>query len=591
MSCIKVIPDWASDPEPDAGVTPRSVLESLVASFKPEPQTTGQSERTDYGDFDVHRFLSDHGIAYTEREASGKTLLELEVCPFCQKTEGNPAVIIQPGGMLLYKCQKDQCTDTYRWPDFRARYEPKRASRNTSSQSRDIDWDDPPERERPPLLWQTAEAILSATPEEVPWIVPGYVARGCVTELSAAIKAGKSTLITSMVKSMLDGGEFLNQSVERCENLVYLTEENPITFASLLRRAEIGGTRLHVLSRPKNPDVAWSAVMLETLSYCQQVGATGLIVDTRSAWVGLVGDAENDSGSALLAMKPLQQAAALGMFVVICTHDRKSGGDIGVSARGSNQWGGSADILVQLVRMNTPGNETRRELRAVSRLGEETPPMTVIELQDGRYISLGDTAQVERKQARHAILEVMPVGEENHINRKDLEETLTVTYPDTTFKRTTLTRALKDLEEENLLNVDRDHRPHRLWLNEIPPIEDAPGISINSTDTGSVPGKSKFQPPVPLEFPKDTTTEATSGAAPGISEIPAPIPIGGIRKEPVSETTNKSTVHIGHTPEQSITDNSHPNQLFSPLPLLDSRLAKNASVSSQDGDDIVEREF
>lgn len=129
MSSIKVIPDWASDPEPDAGVTPRTVLETLVASFRPslQPQAAKQTHSAAPGspaEFDVRRFLSDHGFAYQERETSSKTLLNLEKCPFCNKTEGNPAVIELPTGMLLFKCQKDQCTDRFTWHDFREHFDP-----------------------------------------------------------------------------------------------------------------------------------------------------------------------------------------------------------------------------------------------------------------------------------------------------------------------------------------------------------------------------------------------------------------------------------------------------------------------------------
>ena len=50
-------------------------------------------------------------------------------------------------------------------------------------------------------------------------------------------------------------------------------------------------------------------------------------------------------------MKPLQLAAADGLGVVVGRHERKSGGDIGDSARGSSAFGGAVDTIITISRL------------------------------------------------------------------------------------------------------------------------------------------------------------------------------------------------------------------------------------------------
>ncbi|HEY5484444.1 MAG TPA: hypothetical protein VIK31_11660, partial [Propionibacteriaceae bacterium] len=57
-------------------------------------------------------------------------------------------------------------------------------------------------------------------------------------------------------------------------------------------------------------------------------------MDTLPQFAGLRGDAENNSGDALEAIGPLQLLAADGFAILVTRHDRKSGGEVGESARG-----------------------------------------------------------------------------------------------------------------------------------------------------------------------------------------------------------------------------------------------------------------
>ena len=70
--------------------------------------------------------------------------------------------------------------------------------------------------------------------------------------------------------------------------------------------------------------------------------------------VGLGAEAEKDAGAAQAAMEPLTRAATEhGIGVLVGRHDRKGGGEVGESSRGSSAFGGEADILLQLRRVRS----------------------------------------------------------------------------------------------------------------------------------------------------------------------------------------------------------------------------------------------
>lgn len=77
--------------------------------------------------------------------------------------------------------------------------------------------------------------------------------------------------------------------------------------------------------------------------------------------------------------------------VVVVRHDRKSGGDVGDSARGSSAFGGAVDIVMQVQRNEGNSRPTIRVINALSRY-DETPDQLVVELTEGGYVSHGDKA-------------------------------------------------------------------------------------------------------------------------------------------------------------------------------------------------------
>jgi RecA-family ATPase len=205
--------------------------------------------------------------------------------------------------------------------------------------------------------------------------------------MSAKIKIGKTSTLMSACAAIVDGLPFLDQPTHKTK-VLYLTEQPDTSFREAMERAGLLGREdFHVLSFADTRGIAWPDVVRAAVIHAKRIGAGLLVVDTLSQWAGLSGDSENDSGTAIEAMNPLQFAAAQGLAVIVVRHERKSGGEISDAGRGSSAFGGVVDVILSLRRCDG-GTSNRRVLQAVSRF-HETPVSTVIELVENDFIAVG----------------------------------------------------------------------------------------------------------------------------------------------------------------------------------------------------------
>jgi hypothetical protein len=219
------------------------------------------------------------------------------------------------------------------------------------------------------LHFKSGAEIAKETPAEVPWVVRPFVAFGTITEIDGKVKlAGKTTFVTHLVRAVLDGSRFLGEPTHRTK-VLYLTEQPLVSFRSAMERADLlGRLDFTALFWGDTIGIPWTSVARGAIDWCKRSGARLLVVDTLPQFAGLLGDAENHAGDALRALLPLQQAAAENIGVVMVRHERKSGGALGDSGRGSSAFAGAVDIILSIRRPE--GNQKRsvREIRAVSRL-------------------------------------------------------------------------------------------------------------------------------------------------------------------------------------------------------------------------------
>jgi hypothetical protein len=191
---------------------------------------------------------------------------------------------------------------------------------------------------------------------------------------------------------------------------IILTEQKPaavresLELAGLLERDDVLFVYWHECKRAK---IAFADAIRAATDECLRRGWVLLVVDTVGRWAGVAGDGENNSGTAMEAMEPAHDAAADGLAVLVVRHDRKGGGEVGESGRGSNAWTGEVDIVLQLARPEGNAPPTQRVLSTLSRF-RDTPDRLVIDLQGQEYVSLGDVRQAVSLGIRQAILDNLP---------------------------------------------------------------------------------------------------------------------------------------------------------------------------------------
>jgi hypothetical protein len=328
------------------------------------------------------------------------------------------------------------------------------------------------------LGFRTGLDLASATEQEILWIARGLVAQGAITELGAKVKAGKTTLVMDMVRAILEGSRFLDQPTFK-SSIVYLTEQPLVSFRKAMERANLlGRDDFVVLLFSETRGMAWPQVGLAAVTECKRVGAALLVVDTLSQFAGLTGDRENNSGDALEAMQPLQQAAAQGIGVVMVRHERKSGGDVGDSGRGSSAFAGAVDIVLSLRKPEGNSAKNRRLLQSLSRFSE-TPNDLLIELTESGYVAIGQRRETALKDAKDAIFRVAP---QTAADAADLQALVILSAQPLIeeagqkriapgLTRTTAQRAIDELVQDGQLiriGTGKKGDPFRWFIPEIP---------------------------------------------------------------------------------------------------------------------------
>ncbi len=320
-----------------------------------------------------------------------------------------------------------------------------------------------------PLRWVTAAELAALEPEHPAWLHPGYVARGVITELSAKIKTGKTTLALSLTRAIVTGTPFLGHECVATPTC-YLTEERAQTFRSAIARVGLEDcANLHILFRQHSYGQDWPDVAAAATQYALSVGAGCLWVDTLSDWANVRGDAENDAGAAMDAMRPLHAAAAAGLAVVSVRHSgRNPSSDVAESGRGSSAFGGAADIILSLRRVPGQGHENRRLLAAVGRF-DETPAELVVDFVDGAYTVIGTKSDAARRDALDWLRDNLTAGRDWALTLPQVEQR--AKDAGEVVSRSTLQRALGELQERGEVESEigaaiQSPRARGYWLVE-----------------------------------------------------------------------------------------------------------------------------
>ena len=271
-------------------------------------------------------------------------------------------------------------------------------------------------------LFRTAAQHSRDPAPPTSWWVPGLFPKAAVVQLTGAPKGGgKTTLVVHSIKAMVEGGLFLGRLCERTP-VVYLTEQSRQNFESeyLAPAGLAQSSDLHLVYGWQVSAYTWPDIVAAAVDKCADVGGGVLVIDTFAYFARLAGDDENSSGAVLKALRPiLDAAAAQDLTVVIIHHDRKGGGEVYDSGRGSNAFQGAVDVIINLRRC--PGNvrPTLREIRATGRFGDLYDGL-IIELKDGHYVAHGDEQAVARAEAVQVLEQVLSDTEATAMTESEL---------------------------------------------------------------------------------------------------------------------------------------------------------------------------
>jgi hypothetical protein len=386
------------------------------------------------------------------------------------------------------------------------------------------------------LPWFKPSEVIALAPKQPDYVVEGIAYKGAVTEIDAKIKVGKTTLLAYIIRACRRAMPIFGLPTKpAC--FVIMTEEGIETTREWLDEVGLGDADdiIRIISF-RDPTVqrvitelTWADVVALVALQAREWGADVMIVDTLSKWARIPGDQENSAGIAAAAMTPLEIVAAgepkLSVWAV--RHDRKAGGDVGDSGRGSSAFGGSADIILQLRRANTAGHPNRRVLAGVRRY-RDVPAELTIELVDGEYIAIGNTLQVERAETKVKLLDRLPGADATPW----LEAEILSQIPG--LSRSTVRRALTDLFTDGLVDkvpAQGKTKTATGWrLKPTVQLRDDPGqISFQPAEAGPnghVPNRN-----VPAPSGPSSGRQATE--LPKLTDQP-PSPIGQLATEPAS---------------------------------------------------------
>ena len=281
---------------------------------------------------------------------------------------------------------------------------------------------------------------------------PLALVRGTVVELDAYPKYGKTRLVLDAIWSQLTGSTFLGEPTMSAP-VLYLTEEGLVTWSEALagaglRSEECGALDWMSLLELKREPGDWEGLCELLRDYCTCRGVGLLVVDTLARWAGVTD--EDNAVEMAAAVMPLRLIAAADVAVLFLRHDRKGGGPVGQSGRGSSAATGEADHIVHLELKSGSGENAarQREIEAMGRLTGVTGKIVVELGADGHYRLVSDAPEAAKQGAREALLRLLPGERSSAWTMKECIGACDA-------KEATMRRALEGLIEEGLVLAEK----------------------------------------------------------------------------------------------------------------------------------------
>jgi hypothetical protein len=273
----------------------------------------------------------------------------------------------------------------------------------------------------PPAIVRRKMSELERLPDAEKWLWKGLIPAQAVTILSALPKAGKTTLMAHLMKTLREGDEFCGREVLPARVLA-ITEEGETTWAE--RRDRVGLTdHIELVLRPfrtKPTFKQWDEFLKALTGSIQDSPVDLVVIDTLAKLWPV--ERENDASEVTAALMPLLEVSySLKKTVVLIHHLRKSEGLEGTQTRGSGSLTAAVDCILEMRRYDAINRaDCRRVLNCDSRYGDACSEL-VIELGMGGYLAYGDREEESAKDLIETIADMLP-GEPPGMHAEDIEK-------------------------------------------------------------------------------------------------------------------------------------------------------------------------
>jgi AAA domain len=197
-------------------------------------------------------------------------------------------------------------------------------------------------------------AELQALPSEPDWLWQGFLAPGSLTMLAGHPFAGKSMLVSGLLRALETGEPFLERTTKAASALL-VTEEDQSSLRERAGRFNLFGIRSEYLDRSSSVGHDWSALIAGAAEWALAREHRLLVIDTFPGLAGLGDEQENDAGAITSRLQPLQVAAGAGLAVLFLHHMNNAN-----QPRGSKAFRGVVDTSIRFLR-KTKSNSFRLE--------------------------------------------------------------------------------------------------------------------------------------------------------------------------------------------------------------------------------------
>jgi hypothetical protein len=206
-------------------------------------------------------------------------------------------------------------------------------------------------------------AELRELPPEPDWIWQGFLAHGSLTMMAGHPFAGKSMLVSGLLRALETGEPFLERKTKAASALL-VTEEDQASLRERAGRFGLFGIRSEYLDRSRSVGHDWSTLIAAATEEALAKEHRLLVIDTFPGLAGLGDEQENDAGAITSRLQPLQVAAGAGLAVLFLHHMNNAS-----QPRGSSAIRGVVDTSIRFLRRpKSPSFRLETETRSTTNL-------------------------------------------------------------------------------------------------------------------------------------------------------------------------------------------------------------------------------